>query len=260
MDHPFQSRRGEAEKAEREARFCKACVAVLSLGEKDRAKMRERREVEVECEVAKEGLVSVLAGRLGNVVRDLRRAVEEEGGADESTAQSFKLYEKEWEKYLCSSQKADASNLLSFVKKRKEEVDARARRARAFDEMDDGSSSCSDYSDSDTDSSRSSTTASETLSRRRRSGSTEEESGEEEEESEEESESGEEEEEESEEESESVEEEEEESEEEKKEEKKEETKEGGGEGSATTSGVRPLWKKVADMRKRKRGGGRHGKK
>ena len=146
MNHSFPTFRGSVEEAESAISICKAVQTVMDLTTAEHQQMKQRKEGRIK-DADKRECITLHAPRLGLLLEDLSL----------KTAKASQIPEKHAKTWasLLESRDTDTKSLRAAISELVPHIEAELEKA-SVTELDDGSSSCSDYSDSRTSSSSSS--------------------------------------------------------------------------------------------------------
>ena len=140
MDHPFRTNRDTLRRAREALRMANDVRVLVSIGPKDRARVLERRENDVEDEAARV-VLQRRSFHMAHLFTALQTACE--GLTDVSAAHA-----QEW-KAWCTQTESETDGLLRTMDDVVRSLEEQTTRLET-EEVDSGSSSYSDYSDSDT--------------------------------------------------------------------------------------------------------------
>jgi hypothetical protein len=147
MNHGFLTNRGALSKCVKAKGLATDVQTLLSIDKEDHSALKERREPDIKSTAVKSALHSCVH-RLGHAIRDLSELSDRMKDAQA-------LHGKTWATFLMSHG-TDVASLNTYISSNIVKIDEDIENV-GFTEFDDKESSCSDYSDSRTESTESDT-------------------------------------------------------------------------------------------------------
>lgn len=145
MDHPFPTHRPALTRATEGLSLVADALAIASLDAKDRARLLARREPEISDFAARAALAR-RAGRLGLLLEDVDATL------PSTTAPLLTPHKDAWTRFLSTGTSSLPPDTLRALEAAAEALRAQHASLAPLDGEDAGSSSLSDYSDSETQS------------------------------------------------------------------------------------------------------------